>query len=769
MRTGRLIETYIVRAIIPYFLLSFLLLTAILFTQQAGQRTELLMGTHLPLQTIAELSLLVLPNVLVFTLPMALLTGLLIGFSRMGSDSEMIAMRAAGVGSSKMLWPPMLLGALITILSLQINLNLAPEATRALRRVGSQAALYKLESPVEPRSFYTDIPHLVIYVRDGDKAQGLWGRVFLYKEERDGTKAIVTARTGRIDAAGEQSELVLSDVVRITLPSPFSGEQTTSQSYITERLDQLRVVLDTGRKSVMETIKKEEAEPKPNEMSTSALASYAANGTGAEARDAITQLHKRYAMALTPLVFAFLGTTIGLRVRKGGRGTGMLLSVLLMLTYYLLTLMGEQLARAGNLTPFLGVWLSSAASIIFGSILLITRHTTPLQSLSLWKTRAVGSNALTQVRKFQSRNMTRSLGFPSLMDMDILRKAATSFTLVFISLVLVFFVFTLFELWRFIVARGVRLTVVEEYFLFLLPLVTVQLLPASILVAMLVTYALISRHSEVIAWWAGGQSVYRLILPGLLFASLTALGLWFLQEQVMPEANIKQDALRAEIRGGVTRSTSNSERQWLASSQTNRLYSYEYDENGSLKSPAVYEFDGEGVHLSKILKGESAYWTKTTELQIEGAVALSFGPKGLEREETPQIRLENAEQAEMFKPTIDRPSHLSARALSDYIKRAKLHGINISEAAVALQKKYASPFDVLVMAVVGIPLAISFGRKSAILALCFAVFLGLAFWAVSSGFQQLGDYELLPPIVAAWAPVSIFAIAGIYLLSRVRT
>ncbi len=766
MRPGKLIESYIVRAIIPYFLLSLLLLTAILFTQQAGQRAEILMGTHLPLQTIGQLSLLLLPNVLVFTLPMALLTGTLIGFSRMGSDSEMIAMRAAGVGTWKMLWPPLLLGVFLTIASLHVNLNLAPETTRALRRVSSQAALYKLESPVDPRSFYTDIPHLVIYVRDGDKAQGLWGRVFLYKEERDGSNAIVTARTGRIDAAGEQSELVLSDVGRITMPG---AAEASGQAYITERLDQLRVVLDTGRKAVLEALKKEEAEPKPAEMPPGALAEFAASRAGAEARDAITQLHKRYAMALTPFVFAFLGATIGLRVRKGGRGTGVLLSVLLMLLYYLLTLAGEQMSRAGNVHPILGVWLSSIMSIIFGLILLYTRHSSLLQGIrSYLKTGAI-RNSSVAIRKPQDRTLTRSLGFPSLMDLDILRKAATSFTLVFISLALVFFVFTLFELWRFIVSRGVRLIVVEEYFLFLLPLVTVQLLPASILVAMLVTYAIIARHSEAIAWWAGGQSVYRLIIPGLLFASLMGLCLWLLQEKIMPEANIRQDDLRVQIRGGVTRSTTNSHRQWLASSQTNRLYSYEYDEAGSLKSPVIYEFDGDGVHLSRILKGSHAYWTKSTELQIEGAESLSFRASGLEREDAPRIRLDDAEQPEMFKPTIDKPSHLSAKALSDYIKRAKLHGMNISEAAVALQKKYSAPFDVLVMAMVGIPLAISFGRKSAILALCFAVFLGLAFWAVSSGFQQLGDYELLPPVVAAWAPVTIFAIAGVYLLSRVRT
>ena len=67
MRAGsRLIERYIVRAITPYLFLSLLLLTTILFTQQASRFGELLMGTRVPLGMVAELALSVLPNVLVF-------------------------------------------------------------------------------------------------------------------------------------------------------------------------------------------------------------------------------------------------------------------------------------------------------------------------------------------------------------------------------------------------------------------------------------------------------------------------------------------------------------------------------------------------------------------------------------------------------------------------------------------------------------------------------------------------------------------------------
>src|SRR5689334_8872498 len=157
---SRLIERYIFKAVFPYLLLSLLLLTAILFTQQASRFGDLLMGNQVPMNLVQKLAFLVLPSVLTFTLPMALLTGVLIGFSRMGSDSELIALRASGVGTWKMLRPPLLMGLLLTVASLFVNLNLIPDATRSLRKIGPTALLYNLASPVDPRSFNTNIPRL---------------------------------------------------------------------------------------------------------------------------------------------------------------------------------------------------------------------------------------------------------------------------------------------------------------------------------------------------------------------------------------------------------------------------------------------------------------------------------------------------------------------------------------------------------------------------------------------------------------------------------
>jgi len=764
---GRLIERYIIRAVLPYLLLAFLLLTAILFTQQVSRFSELLFGTRVPLAAVGELAFAVLPSVLIFTLPMALLTGILIGFSRMGSDSELTAMRAAGVGTWRLLWPTLLIGGLITTASLYANLNLLPESARLLRRAGMHAALYKLESPVEPRSFNTDIPGYVVYVRDGDKSQGVWGRVFLYRQMQDGSIIIVTAKSGRIDSAGEQSELVLSDVARMTFQEGKGGDKG---DYVTERLDQLRIVLDTGRKTILEALRKEDADQKPSEMSWRALSEYASSRTGTEGREARFLMHKRLAMSLTPLFFAFLGTSLGLRIRRGGRGLGILLSVSAMLAYYLVMLGGEQLARAGTIPPLVGGWLASIAMFLGALILLMSGRRLSVgrarSSLDVLKSE-VGTAA---VRKAGAERQKPLLPrFPSLMDLNILRTASLSFTLAFVTLTAIFLVFTLFELWRFIVSRGVSMWVVGKYLVFLIPMVSVQILPASVLIALLATYALMSRRSESIAWWASGQSVYRLMLPGFIFAAALAACLWLLQEHVMPQANIRQDDLRAQIRGGGVQAAAVSNRQWLASAESNRLYSYEYEEPGALRNLLIYDLDSQGVHLQRVTKGDFASWGSDLTLTIQNPRVVSFDGNEVRSEEKPLLEIRETVPPEVFKPASNKPAHLSADALSKYIKTARKREASTAGLVTALHKKYANPFGALVMALTGIPLALSFGRRSAIIALCLAIALGLLFWAVSGVFQQMGEYDLLPQIIAAWSPVVIFAAIGIYLLTRSRT
>jgi LPS export ABC transporter permease LptG len=352
----------------------------------------------------------------------------------------------------------------------------------------------------------------------------------------------------------------------------------------------------------------------------------------------------------------------------------------------------------------------------------------------------------------------------------VLKTLSIGFIFALAVLTSIFLIFTLFELWRFITVSGAGASLITRYLLFLLPFTILQLAPASMLLAVLWTYALMSRRSETIAWWAGGQSTYRLTLPCLLFALLIAPGVWAMQEHLMPEANVRQDSLRSQIRGGFPRSTTKGGRSWLASPDTGRLYAYEYEEeSGRLIAPAIYEFDPEGIHLERIVTGRSGQWTAVQgQLRIEEAATIEIAAK-LERSTAGETILDRVESAEAFKPAVDKPSKLSAQRLSDYIKQIKRQGGAVSALSVALQRKYAEPFSVIVMALVGAPVAFLFGRRHTLAVLSSAVAIGIIFWAVAGGFQQVGEYGLLPPAVAAWSPLVIFAALGGYLLSRART
>src|ERR1051326_957687 len=216
-------------AITPYIVLSLLLLTAVLFAQQAARLAELIIYVDLPLSVLGGIGAALLPGVLIFSIPLATLAGIIVGFSRMGSDSEIVAMRSAGVGSWTMIWPALLIGLLCTGATTYLHLKEAPEAARDLERIALQGLLANLDSPVEPRTFNT-LPRYVIYVRDGNKDLGTWGRVFIFGQQSDQTTKVYTARSGRIDSSGDQSELVLSDVLATEFPNAVIPDPPASNS-----------------------------------------------------------------------------------------------------------------------------------------------------------------------------------------------------------------------------------------------------------------------------------------------------------------------------------------------------------------------------------------------------------------------------------------------------------------------------------------------------------------------------------------------------------
>jgi LPS export ABC transporter permease LptG len=761
------LDRYTLAAVLPYLALSLLVLSAILLIQQTTKFTEVLGSSAAPLRLAAEVTLNLLPNILIFTLPMSVLVGVATGFGQLGHDSELTAIQAAGVGTSRIILLPLLLGLLFSLLTFYVGFWVAPAAAKELRDIGLRIAFYKLESPVDPRSFYTGMQGKVIYVREGDKETGQWGRIFMHWQEPEGQVRLVTARSGRLDFSGERTELLLEDARMTTLPAGGAEAIERGEHVTVERSQSMRVRderLDTGRGALARRM--QEREPEFDEMGLRQLSEKARTAAvDANARrEATIALHKRLALCLSPVVFAFFGAALGLRAGRGGRSQGVLLSLASMLLYYLLSVAGEQLARGGTLPPVLGSWLAFATAIPCGILLLAARRrhfgfrvkaARPASEIRAQGAPVVGAG---KRRPFA----------PGLLDGDVLKSVSRNFLLIASTLVLVFFVFTLFELLRFIARNHVSAALVARYFIYLLPFALVAITPVGTLLSVLVTFALMVRRSESVAWWASGQSVFRLIQPCVFFAVFVGLGVWFVQERVMPDANRRQNALRGMIRTGAVQADVQAGKVWVSSADTRRIYAYDpVSVGGQLNNLSVFEFDAEALHLERVLVTPGMSLASGDVVEGKGEL-IELGRGGASYERAAPIRL-SAGDFYMLNSELNKPTELDSKSLSAYIRELKARGVNVAPLSVVLERKKAEPFSPLIMILVGAPLAFVFGRRGTMVALCMAIGSGLAFLGLTGGFQQAGANGLLTPTIAAWAPSLLFLAFGGYLLTRTRT
>jgi lipopolysaccharide export system permease protein len=775
-----IIDRYVARLTIAYLLLVAIFLTGALTAQQAGRLLEALSSTDAPSSAFVSIIAALLPTLLTLAIPMSVLLAVIIGLSQLGSDSEIVALQAAGRGAWALARPILIIGAAISLLAFYLNLVVSPGAARTLREIGLRAAKYKLESPVEPRSFNTDIPDHVLHIREGDKKNGAWHQVFIYRQQPDGSIRIITASEGRIDFAKEEqtagSELFLRDAVMLS--SAPATEEAKNAGWTIDRAGQTRLTFPTTRQEVLQRLQQRPFEL--DELSLGELRAIAAGPSGPEQRTAAVLAQKKLALSIGPLVMSLLGVSLGVRVRRGGRGAGLVLGLAALIAYQLVALIFEQMARKGSLHPVPGVWMGPGLAILFSLVWLTSRNTR--FALRGWQTRwlPARAGATAGPEKDAAAGTTESFQpaqptghsvrfrFPAFLDWSAARSLTLLFLLTLAALTLLFLTFTMFELWRFLTPTAEGYSLMGKYLFYLLPLTLTQTLPAAGMIAALATYALMVRRLETVAWWSSGLSAYRVMLPGILFVLALGGGFWLLQELVMPRANLTQDALRATIKGSPRVTTPN--RQWLAPSDSATLYSYAYDETSdTLNNLTVFEFRPDQTHLSKIIRAQKAAWQGPRTLELSGVDEIGLSGGVAVAEKRSSLVLQVAAERSVFKPAGDKPSQMSAAELSSYVNAARSRGEPIAGLSTALQAKYAAPFAAIALMALGAPLALVFDRRRLLNALGAAVLASLLFWIMNNFFQQLGIRGLLPPIAAAWIPTAIFASLTFYLYSQTRT
>ena len=176
----RLLSRAIFREVALSAFLGTVLFTFVLFLQRVGRFFEILVRASAPPLTVAHLFVLAIPFTFTFAVPMGVLVGVLISLSRMSTDGEITAMRAAGVPSRRVIAPVMACAALATLVTAASSLWLTPYATWKTYRVLNELVAASLTAEVQPRVFEENFPNRIIYI--GDVIPGAitrWRNVFI--------------------------------------------------------------------------------------------------------------------------------------------------------------------------------------------------------------------------------------------------------------------------------------------------------------------------------------------------------------------------------------------------------------------------------------------------------------------------------------------------------------------------------------------------------------------------------------------------------------
>src|SRR6188474_3479701 len=181
---------------------------------------SLLVNRQASLLSVIQAIGLLIPYVLVFALPMGMLTATLLTFGRFSADQELTAVRASGISLLSLITPILVLSVLLTGLCALVNLEFAPRCRLAYKHLIYTTVQKALTRPdtLFPERTFRQFQNYTVYcgrVRDGEVKD-----VYVYEMDKGGSNVISTTRAPRgtfvIDSTNRVIRLVLYDAWFVT-------------------------------------------------------------------------------------------------------------------------------------------------------------------------------------------------------------------------------------------------------------------------------------------------------------------------------------------------------------------------------------------------------------------------------------------------------------------------------------------------------------------------------------------------------------------------
>lgn len=706
-----------------------------------------------------------LPALLSYTLPIAVLTGILVGVSRLSSDREIIAMRASGINISCILLPFMALAFAVSLLLFLFNFYLVPFCGALQEQLTSRGITAKtITRSLKPGEFFDKIPDVLIFVQDYSTKDESYNNILIYQNPKEGIEIFTKAKSAKVleDPKREEVGFIVKEGLSYTFKNKTPGVVESSSF-------QEQIIRLEGIKS---------SEPNKSDlivMELPLLLQMAFGKEGEKLREDYYiyryEFFRRIANSIVVFVFILLALPLGVSEIGGGKGSSYSLSIILVLFYWVFQSGLGNLTLKGKISPLIGGFLPI---VIFALISI------PLNingGERVWRLKEKVSHfplfkKITTVRLERQRKDKQSsfsFYFRKTLDIYLTKYNIRFFLLTLFALLMLNFVV---ETRGFVgyLSNFKKIVLFIKYSFFR----SIGLIPVlsafALLIGVLITCAVLERRSELTAIKASGISLFRISATFIFISIIISFGIFLLQEAVIPKTNQKAIKIKDKIKNFYSRHLSSDQDVWLFNFQDKMLYHYNYyDRNEKVfHGLSIYYFNKD-LTLEKRFRSKRASFLDEHNIRYRQGWWWKINSKeNFQFIEKGEMALPHTKNFLILPEYIDSQT-LSMKKLKRLINNLSQKGIKTTRLQVEYFKKLSEAFSCFVLVVIGLPFAFQGGRKGSLYGIFIAISLSLVFIVFSALMKSVGQMGWIDPFWAALSPSFLFTLTGFIALLKIRT
>ncbi|HEY5894311.1 MAG TPA: LptF/LptG family permease [Chthoniobacterales bacterium] len=356
-----------------------------------------------------------------------------------------------------------------------------------------------------------------------------------------------------------------------------------------------------------------------------------------------------------------------------------------------------------------------------------------------------------------------------LLDRYVLRSFAQPFAYCFLGIVAIWLILDMGNNLPDLIASHASWAQIFKYYRIQAPFIVVFCLPIALLLALLYSFSRLSRSNEVVSMITAGVSIPRLLLP-LAGVGLAATGLMlFLTYQLAPESQTRRKALYDELTSDKPKSKDETT-LLFRDRENHRTWYFErfrLDTN-----------DARGVQVAQQNGNGDAVWklyARSVKYQHETRMWIFSDGEIVKLRENGQILSQQSFRKYYLHHMRETPWRiLSANLVAEYMGvpslKEYLHlnsdfpATQLAEFKTQMFYRWSLPWQCMVVMLFGGPLAIVFSRRGMLGSIANALLLFFGMLFLDRLCLALGQGGRIPPEVAAWTPVAVFAVIGLRLL-----